>query len=107
MKGFVSGAEVSTSFHLWNKNRRAMNRADSGDLNLLSNIAGEETKPWFDPVYRSLVLHDKMLFEEENERSESGAEVSTLFHLWNKNRRAMNRADSLIDEFAIWKSLRR
>ena len=76
-----------------------MNRADSGDLNLLSNIAGEETKPWFDPVYRSLVLHDKMLFEEENERSESGAEVSTLFHFWNKNRRAMNCADS--DLFTI------
>ena len=75
-----SGAEVSTSFHLWNKNRRAMDRADSRDLNLLSNIAGGETKPWFDPVYRSLVLHDKMLFEEENERSESGAEVSTSFH---------------------------
>ena len=74
-------------------------------MNLLSDIADGKTKPWLDAVYRSLVLHDKMLFEEENERSESGAEVSTSFHFWNKNRRAMNRADSSIDKFAVWKSL--
>ena len=29
-----SGAEVSTSFHLWNENRRAMNRADCQLVNL-------------------------------------------------------------------------
>ena len=49
-------------------------------MNLLSDIADGKTRPWLDAVYRSLVLHDKMLFEEENERSESGAEVSTSFH---------------------------
>ena len=87
------------SFHLWNENRRAMNRADSRDLNLLSNIADGETRLWCDSVYRSLVFHNKMLFEKESERSESGAEVVTSFHLWNENRRAMNRADS--DLFTI------
>ena len=82
------------SFHLWNKSRRDMDLADSRYLNLLFNIVDGETKLWRDSVFRSLVLHDKMLFEKEGERSESGAEVSTSFHLWNKSRRAMDRADS-------------
>ena len=79
----------------WNKSRRAMNRADSRYLNLLFDIVDGEAKPWCDSVYRSLVFHDKTLFEKERERSESGAGViETSFHLWNKSRRAMNRADS-------------
>ena len=78
----------------WNKSRRAMNRADSRYLNLLFDIVDGEAKPWCDSVYRSLVFHDKTLFEKERERFESGAEViETSFHFWNKIRRAMNRAD--------------
>ena len=68
---------IFNEFLYWNQVQR---RADSRNLNLLSDIADGKTKPWLDAVYRSLVLHDKMLFEEENERSESGAEVSTSFH---------------------------
>ena len=79
----------------WNKSRRAMNRADSRYLNLLFDIVDGEAKPWCDSVYRSLVFHDKTLFEKERERSESGAGVlRPRFILWNKSRRAMNRADS-------------
>ena len=84
----------NASFHLWNENRRAMNRADSRYLNLLFNIVDGETKLWYDSVYRSLVFHDKMLSEKECKRLESGAEVSPRFNFWNENRRAMNRADS-------------
>ena len=37
MKGFQSGAEViETSFHLWNENRRAMNRADWNPAMIIS-----------------------------------------------------------------------
>ena len=82
------------SFHLWNENRRAMDRADSRHLNLLSNIVDGETELWCDSVYRSLVFHDKMLSEKEGKRLESGAEVTPRFNIWNENRRAMDRADS-------------
>ena len=85
---------IETSFHFWNKSRRAMNRANSRYLNLLFDIVDGEAKPWCDSVYRSLVFHDKMLSEKECKRLESGAEVSPRFNFWNENRRAMNRADS-------------
>ena len=83
------------SFHLWNKSRRDLDLADSRYLNLLFNIVDGETKLWRDSVFRSLVFHDKMLFERERERSESGAEViSPRFTLWNKSRRDLDLADS-------------
>ena len=91
----------------WNKSRRAMNRADSRYLNLLFDIVDGEAKPWCDSVYRSLVFHDKTLFEKERERFESGAEViETSFHFWNKIRRAMNRADSNLSTIIFKEALK-
>ena len=89
----------NASFHLWNENRRAMNRADSRYLNLLFNIVDGETKLWYDSVYRSLVFHDKMLSEKECKRLESGAEVNPRFNHWNKSRHDMDLVDS--DLFTI------
>ena len=65
MKGFQSGAEViETSFHFWNKIRRAMNRADS---NLFTIIFGETLKDC------------GVLFGERYKRSGSGAEAMSRF----------------------------
>ena len=73
-----SGAEVSkTSFHLWNKNRCAMNRADS-DL--------------FTIIFKQMLKDYEMLIGElQMIRIRCRGYAS--FHLWNENRRAMNRAD--------------
>ena len=74
MKGFQSGAEVTSPRFIYGiKAARAMDRVDSRYLSLSFDIAGGEAKLWCDSVYRSLVFHDKMLFEKESERSESGA----------------------------------
>ena len=76
-----SGAEVtSPRFTLWNKSHRTMNHVDSN----ISTI-----------IFKEALNDYEMLIGEDSKRSESGAEVSkTSFHLWNKSRRAINRADS-------------
>ena len=48
-------------------------------LNLLFNVLNRRTKLQHDFVFRSLVFHNKMLFEEESKRSDSDVEFMTRF----------------------------
>ena len=63
-----SGAEVSTSFHLWNKNRRAMDRADLD----LSTIIFKQT------------LKDYEMLIGELQMIRIRCRGNASFHLWNK-----------------------
>ena len=48
-------------------------------LNLLFNVLNGKTKLRHDYVFRSLVFHNKMLFEEESKQSEPDVEFITRF----------------------------
>ena len=90
-----SGAEVSTSFHLWNENRRAMDRADCQLVSLsfenhfvvelLWPLSREESAvDDYGQVLKSTTIFNEFFYWNQVQRS------LPRFTLWNKSRRAMD-----------------